>query len=151
MGSKRNGFSCWSARDRRKLYGNWICFWCEIPGSLQPWGSSSPWTKCALTATGKQHAALVLLPISLSDLWDFMSWLLQLWLHCCHCLDAGRDFSDSHLGPVPYLPKFWVYSNASNVKLFSSSNRGQGPVVLGIVKMPCKTLSIIQIFYGQDK
>lgn len=62
-----------------------------------------------------------------------------------------ETFFDSHLGAVPYLPKFWVYSDASNVILFSSSNRGQGPVVLGIVKMPCKRLYIIQMGYREGK
>lgn len=62
-----------------------------------------------------------------------------------------ETFFDSHLGAVPYLPKFWVYSDASNVILFSSYNRGRGPVVLGIVKMPCKRLYIIQICYRQGK
>lgn len=60
-------------------------------------------------------------------------------------------FFDSHLGAVPYLPKFWVYSDASNVILFSSYNGGQGPVVLGIVKMPCKRLYIIQMCFRQGK
>lgn len=35
-----------------------------------------------------------------------------------------ENFFDSHLGAVPYLPNFWVYSDASNVILFSSYKRG---------------------------
>lgn len=62
-----------------------------------------------------------------------------------------ETFFDSHLGADPYLPKLWVYSDASNVILFSSYNRGQGPVVLGIVKMPCKRLYIIQMGYREGK
>lgn len=60
-------------------------------------------------------------------------------------------FFDSHSGTVPYLPEFWVYSDASNVILFSSYNRGQGPLVLGTVKMPCKRLYIIQMGYREGK
>lgn len=59
----------------------------------------------------------------------------QLWL--CGILEKA-GFCD--LRAVPYLPEFWLYSDASNVILFSSCNRGQGPVVLDIVKMPCKRL-----------
>lgn len=62
-----------------------------------------------------------------------------------------ETFFGSHLRAAPYLPEFWVYSDASNVILFSSSNRGQGAVVLGIVKMPCKRLSIIQMGYREGK
>lgn len=62
-----------------------------------------------------------------------------------------ETFFDSHSGTVPYLPKFWVYSDASNVILFSSYNRGQGPLVLGTVKMPCKRLYIIQMGYREGK
>lgn len=59
----------------------------------------------------------------------------QLWL--CGMLEKTGVFD---LRAVPYLPEFWLYSDASNAILFSSCNRGQGPVVLDIVKMPCKRL-----------
>lgn len=60
-------------------------------------------------------------------------------------------FFDSHLGAVPHLPKFWVYSDASNVILFSSYKRGRGRVVLDIVKVPCKRLYIIQMCHKKGK
>lgn len=62
-----------------------------------------------------------------------------------------ETFFDSHVGAVPYLLEFWVYSDANNVILFSSYNRGQSPVVLGIVKMPCKRLYITQMCYRQGE
>lgn len=144
-------FLCWSVGDIRKLYGNWILvqdFWQpSTPGKQQALNQmcASSCGKAACCFHPSAHfpfrsirfhvsapAALVILPA-----------LFGYW--------RRLFFFDSHLGAVPYLPKFWVYSDASNVILFSSYNGGQGPVVLGIVKMPCKRMYIIQMCFRQGK
>lgn len=144
------GFLCWSGDDIRRMYGNWIRFWCKISGNLQLQGSSSPWNQMCISSCGE--AACLFHPSARFPFWSvshlnsssFGSVAGTVWI-------LEETFFGSHLGAVPCLPKFWVYSDASNVILFSSSNRGQGPIVLGIVKMPCKKLYIIQMGYREGK
>lgn len=101
---------------------------------FQLWGSSLPFSSFCPFSCKVSHL----------DSSSFGSIAGTVWI-------LEETFFGSHLRAVPYLPKFWVCSDASNVILFSSSNRGQGAVVLGIVKMPCKRLYIIQMGHRENE
>lgn len=86
----------------------------------------------------------IFLPLSHFDSSSFGSVAGTFWI-------LKETFFWQSIGSCSLFAKFWVYSDVSNVILFSSSNRGQGPVVSGIVKMPCKRLYIIQMGYRESK